>query len=156
MTRDAAPLLLGIAIFLLAAPGLAQNANDPTFGDTRFMFYEGDQHWPTADSAEAISGFAVPIYVGLPTRPYKVLGRIYDPRATGIGVVGRVFAEGLFSESDRQRDCANQARFRGGNAVLVTNDERIISVLGLSRSEVEKTAPLFNHKDKIVLAVSIE
>jgi hypothetical protein len=156
MTRAAALLLFGITMLLFAAPGLAQNTNDPKFGDTRFMFYEGDQRWPTADSAEAISGFAVPIYVGLPTRPYKVLGRIYDPRATGIGIVGRVFAEGLFSESDRQRDCANQARFRGGNAVVVTNDERIVSVLNLTRSEIEGAAPLFDHKDSVVLAVKIE
>ena len=96
--------LLGLALLLPADAGRAQGTGDPKFGDTRFLNYEGDQRWPTAESAESIGGFAVPIYVGLPTRPYKVLGRIYDPRATGIAIVGRAFAEGLFSEADRQRD----------------------------------------------------
>jgi len=156
MLRAVLSLLLASVVLLSAAPGVAQSTSDPKFGDTRFMAYEGDQRWPTAEAAESVSGFSVPIYVGLPTRPYKVLGRIYDPRATGLAVVGRAFAEGLFSEADRQRDCANQARYRGANAVLVTNDQRITSVLGLTKDDVEKSAPLFNHKDSVVLAIKTE
>ena len=56
----------------------------------------------------------MPIYLGLPNRPYKVLGRVYDDRTSGIGVMGRAFSEGLFSERDRQRDCADQAKYRAG------------------------------------------
>jgi hypothetical protein len=85
-----------------------------------------------------------------------VLGRVYDDRTTGIGVVGRAFSEGLFSEKDRQRDVADQAKYRGGDAVLVTSDERIISALGLSREELSKTTPLFQHRDSATLVIKFD
>lgn len=147
-----------LAVLVLACvfPVLAAGQTDPKFGDTRFMSYEGEQRWPTAEHAESMDGFAVPIYVGLPTKKYRVLGRIYDPRTSGISVVGRAFAEGLFPERDRQRDCANQARYRGANAVLVTNDERVLAALALEADEIEDTAPLFQHKNKVVLAIVLD
>ncbi|CAG0968481.1 hypothetical protein MYXO_01161 [Myxococcaceae bacterium] len=147
-------LLAGSAACVDAAS--AVDRSDAAFGDAHFISYEGDQKWPTAPGTETIGSFAVPIYIGLPTRPYRVIGRIYDPRTTGIGVVGRVFAEGLFSEKNRQRDVANQARFRGANAVLVTDDRRVLEALDLSEREVRDTAPLFDHKDKVVLAIELE
>jgi len=134
----------------------AADRGDAHFGDAQFIAYEGEQKWPTASSTETLESYAVPIYIGLPTKHYQVLGRIYDPRTTGIGVVGRAFAEGLFSEKDRQRDVANQAKFRGGNAVLVTSDPRILKALNLTEQEVQKTAPLFEHKDKVVLAIELD
>ena len=153
------PLLAALLLALCTTlPGVAPavDRSDAQFGDAQFIAYEGEQQWPTAASTETIGSYAVPIYIGLPTKRYKVLGRIYDPRTTGIGVVGRAFAEGLFSEKDRQRDVANQAKFRGGNAVLVTDDPRILKTLGLTEREVRKTAPLFEHKDKIVLAIELD
>jgi hypothetical protein len=134
----------------------AADQSDTSFGDAHFIAYEGEQSWPRASSTEAIESYAVPIYIGLPTKRYKVLGRIYDPRTTGLDVVGRAFAEGLFPEKDRQRDVANQAKFRGGNAVLVTSDSRILKVLDLTEEEVRKTAPLFEHKDKVVLVIELD
>ena len=98
----------------------------------------------------------MPIYLGLPNKRYKVLGRVYDDRTTGIGVMTRAFAEGLFSEKDRQRDCADQAKYRGGDALLVTNDERIINALGLSKEELSKTTALFQHKDSATLVIKFE
>jgi len=150
----AAVLLVLCTMLPKAVP--AAGGGDVHFGDTQFIGYEGEQRWPTAASTETIGSEAVPIYIGLPTKRYKVLGRIYDPRTTGIGVVGRAFAEGLFSERDRQRDIANQAKFRGGNAVLVTNDPRILKALNLTEQEIRKTAPLFEHKDKVVLAIELD
>jgi len=153
-------LLLAAMLFALCSmlPKVAPAADrsDARFGDAHFIAYEGEQKWPTASSTEALESYAVPIYIGLPTKRYKVLGRIYDPRTTGIGVVGRAFAEGLFPEKDRQRDVANQAQFRGGNAVLVTSDPRILKVLDLSEQEVQNTAPLFEHKDKVVLVIELD
>jgi hypothetical protein len=92
----------------------------------------------------------------LPNKPYKVLGRVYDDRTTGIGVMTRALAEGLFSERDRQRDCADQAKFRGGDALVVTNDERIIKAFGLSKDELAKTTPLFKNKDSLTLVIKFE
>ena len=126
------------------------------FGDAKFLKYEGSQNWPTGDRTQLISDFSVPIYLSLPNKPYKVMGRVYDDRTTGIGVMNRAFAEGLFSEKDRQRDCADQAKYRGGDAVLVTNDERIISALGLSKDELSKTTPLFQHRDSATLVIKFD
>ena len=126
------------------------------FGDAKFLKYEGTQKWPTGDRSQIISDFSVPIYLSLPNKSYKVLGRVYDDRTTGIGVMNRAFAEGLFSEKDRQRDCADQAKYRGGDALLVTNDERVINALGLSKDELSKTTPLFQHRDSATLVIKFE
>jgi hypothetical protein len=85
-----------------------------------------------------------------------VLGRVYDDRTSGIGIMTRAFSEGLFSERDRQRDCADQAKFRGGDALLVSSDERVMKALGVNRDTLSKTAPLFQHKDSAVLVIKFE
>jgi hypothetical protein len=126
------------------------------FHDAAFARHEGAQDWPTGDRAEVISDFAVPIYLGLPTKPYTVLGRVYDDRTSGIGIMTRAFSEGLFSERERQRDCADQAKFRGGDALLVTSDERVVKALGLSSDQLSKTAPLFQHKGSAVLVIKFQ
>jgi hypothetical protein len=149
-TTMAMAWMVGIGLAAAAAGA----AEDKAFGDAHFMAYEGSvKSWPTGDAAQVIKDYAVPIYIGLPGKKYKVLGRIYDPRKTGIGVIGRGLAEGLFSEKDRQRDCASQAKYRQGDGVLVTKDKKIIEAFGLEAAEIEKTAPLFAHKDKLVLAI---
>src|SRR5262249_47895263 len=143
-------------VLVCASPQAGAQDAGKKFGDAKFLKYEGTQKWPTGDRAQIISDFSVPIYLGLPHKHYKVLGRVYDDRTTGIGVMNRAFAEGLFSEKDRQRDCADQARFRGGDALLVTNDQRILEALGLSRDELSKTAPLFQHKDSAALVIKFD
>jgi len=145
-----------VAVLVCGVASVSAQEAGKKFGDAKFLKYEGTQQWPTGDRAQIISDFSVPIYLTLPGKPYKVLGRVYDDRTTGIGVMNRAFAEGLFSEKDRQRDCADQAKYRGGDAVLVTNDERIISALGLSREELSKTAPLFQHKDSATLVIKFD
>ena len=149
-----AAALVAVLVFGVV-PASAQEAGKK-FGDAKFLKFEGTQKWPTGDRAQIISDFSVPIYLTLPAKPYKVLGRVYDDRTTGIGVMNRAFAEGLFSEKDRQRDCADQAKYRGGDAVLVTNDERIISALGLSKDELSKTTPLFQHRDSATLVIKFD
>ena len=148
-------VVLGL-VALLAGSGVQAQEAGKKFGDAKYLQYEGTQSWPTGDRAQIISDFSVPIYLGLPNKRYQVLGRVYDDRTTGIGVVGRAFSEGLFSEKDRQRDCADQAKYRGGDALLVTSDERIIKALGLGKEELSKTAPLFQHKDSATLVIKFE
>ncbi len=144
-----------ITIFACAGSAAAQDPSKK-FNDAAFIGYEGPQKWPTGQGAQVVSDFAVPIYYGLPNRPYKILGRVYDDRTSGLGVMTRAFAQGLFPERDRQRDCADQAKFRGGDALVVTNDERIIKAFGLSKEDLAKTTPLFDHKDSITLIVKFE
>ena len=150
-----AAALVAVVLLCGAVSASAQEAGKK-FGDAKFLTFEGTQKWPTGDRAQIISDFSVPIYLGLPNKSYKVLGRVYDDRTTGIGVVGRAFSEGLGSEKDRQRDCADQAKYRGGDAVLVTSDERVITALGLSKEELSKTTPLFQHRDSAALVIKFE
>ena len=148
----------GLAVIMILAVGGPTEAQEAgkKFHDAAFIKYEGTQSWPTGTSAQVIPDYAVPIYIGLPGKRYRVLGRVYDDRTTGIGVMTRAFSEGLFSEKDRQRDCADQAKYRGGDALLITNDERVIKALGISREELSKTTPLFQHKDSATLVIKFE
>ncbi len=149
-------LTLLILLGLSAAP-LSQAGDERKFGDAQFIAFQGDQKiWPTGEGTMVIRDYAVPIFIGLPKVKYTVLGRIYDPRTGPFGIVGRGLAEGLFSESDRRRDCARLAQYRGGQALLVTSHERIVKAFNLSLDEIEKTAPLFEHKDKLVLVIKFE
>lgn len=131
-------------------------AGEQDFGDARFLAYQGKQlDWPKAESTQVSSDFAVPIYLNLPGVRYQVLGRIHDPRTSPFGIVGRALAEGLFAERERRRDCAKLAKARGGNAIVVTDHETFLGAFGVSRDEIAKTAPLFDHKDKLVLVVKL-
>ena len=149
-------LLIPLLALVMLTLSCASSGKGGKFGDAAFIGYQGVQRWPTGNSAQVITDFAVPIYIGLPDRHYEVLGRIYDDRRSGVSIVGRAFAEGLFSERDRQRDVAAQAQSRGADAVLITNDDRVINSLGITKEEMEETTPLFNHKDKVTLAIKFE
>lgn len=146
-------LLFGMSLF--PVPQAIQG--DEKFGDTRFTPYEGLQiNWPLAERAQVIQGHAVPVYVGLPKKKYYILGRIHVPHTGGVRVVKRGPDDDLFSEFGRQRDCANQARHQGGNAVLVTSNAKILKTFNLTKEDLEKTAPLLEHKDKLVLVIQFE
>lgn len=149
--------LVMVALGLLVGTALAGDSKEPKFGDTAFMAFAGKQErWPTAKNAQVIKEYSVPIYLGLPDERYQILGRVYDGRTTGVGVIGRGVAKGLFSEKDRQKDCANQAKFRGGSAVVVTKDPKILEAFSLSEEELKKTTPLFDHPDKLVLVIKFK
>ena len=146
-------LLLGMGINPL--PQAAQA--DDKFGDLRFLPYEGLQlNWPMTESAQVNQDHAVPIYVGLPNKKYHILGRIHVPRPDGVTIVKRGPSDDLFPEKSRQRDCANLARHLGGSAVLVTGNANILKAFNLTKEEIEKTAPLSEHKDKLVLVIQFE
>jgi hypothetical protein len=152
MTR----LYLALALLFTASFAPICYAGDETegkFGDTMFVGYEGEQIWPTSANAQVLKDYSVPIYIGLPIRQYQVLGRIIDPRTNVVGEITRAFSEGLFSEKERQRDVANQAKFRGGDAVLVTGDARVLTALHLDKADLAKTTPLFEYKDKVTVVI---
>ena len=143
-------LLLGTSVFPLPQAG----QTDDRFGDTRFAPYVGLQvNWPLAESAQVIPEHAVPIYVGLPQKKYHILGRLHVPPTGGVRGVKNGPSDDLFPERGRQRDCANQARHHGGDAVLVTGNAKILNAFRLTREDLEKTAPLTEHQDKLVLVI---
>lgn len=144
----------GMAWAMTATAKEKKSEKDETkVGDTEFTAYEGSQSWPTSQGGGVNKDFAVPIYIGLPDKGYKVLGRISDKRVSGFGVVDRGFDDAFGKERYRMRNCANQAKQHGADAVLVTDDEKVIKAFNLSKKEVRESAPLFDHEHSIVLAI---
>lgn len=122
-------------------------------GDTEFLAYEGAQSWPTASGTQINKDYSVPIYVGLPDKSYKVLGRISDKRTSGVDVVDKGFDEAFGKEKRRMRNVANQAKAHSADAVVVTDDEKVIKVFNLSKKELHESAPLFDYEHSVVLAI---
>ena len=149
-------VVLGLGAALAASAFAKESKSDKDetkVGDTAFIAYEGAQSWPTAAGSQVNKDYSIPIYMGLPDKSYKVVGRIYDKRTSGLGVVDHAFDEGLGKESHRMRNCANQGKQHGADAILVTDDEKVMKPFNLSKKEVKESAPLFDHENSIVLAI---
>ena len=136
-----------------AAKDDKSDKNETKVGDTAFTSYDGSQSWPTSTNAQINKDYSIPIYLGLPDKSYKVIGRITDKRDEGIEVMDKAFDEGLGSEKHRMRNCANQAKQHGADAVLVSDDEKVIKVFNLTKKELHESTPLFNHEHSVVLAI---
>jgi hypothetical protein len=145
---------LGVAgVMSTAVRAKDSDKNETKVGDTEFTAYEGSQSWPKGKGGGVNKDYAVPIYIGLPDKSFKVLGRISDKRVSGFDVVGRGFDEAFEAEKHRMRNCANQAKQHEADAIIVTDDENAIKAFNLSKKEVRESAPLFDHKHSLVLAV---
>jgi hypothetical protein len=152
----AAAIVVGLCVawtLTVSAGDKDKDSDNDKVGSTAFSAYDGRQSWPTGKGAEVNKDYSVPIYLGLPDRHYKVLGRICDKRESGFDAMGRAFDEGLGSEKHRMRNVANQAKDHGADAVIVTEDDDVIKAFNLSHKEVHRSAPLFKYKHSIVLAV---
>src|SRR5882724_6348097 len=147
-------VVLGVgSVCVLNTVAKDKKSDDEKVGDAEFTAYDGSQSWPTGDKPQINKDYSIPIYIGLPDKSYKVIGRITDKRDEGVEVVGKAFDEGLGSEKHRMRNCANQAKEHGADAVLVTDDEKVIKVFNLSKKELHESTPLFKHPHSIVLAI---
>ena len=146
-------VVLGLCVAWTWAASAKDKDDNDKVGDTAFSAYDGRQSWPTGKNTEVNKDYSVPIYLGLPDKHFKVLGRIYDKRESGFDVMSRAFDEGLGSEKHRMRNVANQAKDHGADAVIVTEDDEVIKAFNLSHKEVHRSAPLFKYKHSIVLAV---
>ena len=77
-----------------------------------FMPYTGaQQNWPTASGAVISTKYAVPVYRGLPPRPYVVLGEVAAEH-------GQTWAWSD-AESEALESAADEAKKRGGDAIIV-------------------------------------
>lgn len=146
-------IIVSICAACVVCATAKDKADDMKVGDTAFTTYGAAQDWPTGTTAITNGEYSIPIYIGLPAKSYKVIGRITDKRDDGIDVVGKAFDEGLGSEKHRMRNCANQARLHGADAVLVTDDDRVIKVFNLTRKELHESTPLFHYEHSVVLAI---
>ncbi|HUI07418.1 MAG TPA: hypothetical protein VL486_10490 [Verrucomicrobiae bacterium] len=148
-------LCVALAWALSAMAKSDEKKDEPKTGDTTVIAYEGRQSWPTSKTAEVIQDYAVPIYKGLPDKAYKVIGRVVDERQEGIEEVGRAFDDAFASRKQRLRVCANQAKLHGGNAVMITDDERVLKALNLTTKDAKKEAPLVHERHSVVLIIKL-
>ena len=146
-------MFLSLSATCVISAAAKDKDDDTKVGDTAFTTYDAAQSWPTGTTAITNGEYSIPIYIGLPAKSYKVIGRITDKRDEGLDVVGKAFDEGLGSEKHRMRNCANQARLHGADAVLVTDDDRVIKVFNLTRKELHESTPLFHYEHSVVLAI---
>jgi len=146
-----------VVLGLCAASALSAAAkdkdDDTKVGDTAFTAYDGAQSWPTGSNPQINKEYSIPIYLSLPDKSFKVVGHITDKRDEGINAVGKAFDEGLGSEKHRMRNVANQAKQHGADAVLVTDDDKVIKVFNLTKKELHESTPLFHYEHSIVLAI---
>lgn len=82
-----------------------------------FMPYTGaQQNWPTASGALVSMKYAVPVYRGLPPRPYVILGAVAASH-------GQTWAWSD-AESEAMASAANEAKARGGDAIILQGSSR--------------------------------
>lgn len=99
---------------ILAAAALAGCA------DTEFIAYSGaQQKWPTAQGSLVDNKLAVPVYYGLPPRPYAVLGELTSEEE----------ARWRWNnpESEAMQEAAKAAQKRGADAVIVMDRDSSVS-----------------------------
>jgi hypothetical protein len=95
-------VVLGLCVawtLAVSAGDKDKDSDNEKVGSTDFSPYDGRQSWSTGKNTEVNKDYSVPICFVWPNRHYKVLGRIYDKRESGIDVVGHAFDEGLGSEN---------------------------------------------------------
>ncbi len=147
------PLML-LGLLLVAWPvWSAEKPDNEKTGGTSFRGYEGEQDWPTGKGAQVLREYSVPIYLGVPDKRFRVLGRIVDDRNDGVEVVGKELGGFFTGERKKLRNIANQARLNGAEAVVITDHPDVVRALGVSDRELKKTSPLGKDRRRAVLAV---
>lgn len=87
---------------------------------TEFLAYSGaQQNWPTAPGAMVAANLAVPVYYGLPSRPYRVLGEIATSK-------GQTWAWSDV-QSEAMTQAADEAKKRGADAIIVISRDASVT-----------------------------
>ena len=87
---------------------------------TEFIAYSGaQQKWPTAPGAMVDGKLAVPVYYGLPPRPYTVLGEIATSQ-------GQTWAWPDV-QSEAMEQAAVEAKKRGADAIIVISRDASVT-----------------------------
>ena len=81
-------VILGLCSACIVGAAAKDKNDDTKVGDTGFTAYSGSQSWPTDTNTQINKEYSIPIYLSLPDKSYKVLGRITDKRDEGLDVVG--------------------------------------------------------------------
>jgi hypothetical protein len=119
-------------------------------GMTGYLAYDGKQdNWPRNSSSLTKVDFAVPAYLGLPPKPYRILGFVVNT-APSLGAQAAL-PEWMWSDETRMANAANQAKEHGGDAIMVTNDPKVVQVFKTLAAGSESTRLLVNSDAEIVV-----
>ena len=135
---------------LITFSGCATPHTTSSKGFTGFLAYEGNQsRWPTSSSALTEVDFAIPVYLGLPPRAYRVVGFVVSSEPLG----SEKLPAWLWSDETRLANACNQARDHGADAILLTKDA---TLTGLMPPEVGRDAQsyrLLANFDGVIVAI---
>lgn len=131
--------------------GCATPHTTSSTGYTAFLAFEGKQsNWPQAPSVLTKMDFAVPAYLGLPPKSYRVIGLIVndEPEISGKGL-----PSWLWTDETRLANACNQAKAHGADAVLVTNDPTLLRALNVQEGPGVKSSRLLTNSDGVIVAI---
>jgi hypothetical protein len=133
------------------AAGCATPYRTRSTGFTGFLAYEGPQsRWPTSASALTQTDFALPVYLGLPAKAYRVVGFVVSAEPLGDE---QKLPGWLWTDETRLANACNQAQRHGADAVVLTKDPTLVNLL---RPEVGRSAEsyrLLTNFDGVIVAI---
>jgi hypothetical protein len=142
--------LLG-AMLAASLSGCATKQPTTSTRYTGFLAFEGNQSsWPQAPSALTKVDFAVPAYLGLPSKSYRIIGLIVNEEPE---IGGKGLPSWLWSDETRLANACNQAKAHGADAVLVTNDPTILRALNVQEGPGVKSSRLLTNYDGVIVAI---
>lgn len=120
-------------------------------GFTDFLAFEGTQaSWPRATSSLVKSDFAVPAYLGLPSKPYRVIGFVVNSEPI-VGDEG--LPAWLWSDETRLANACNRALEHGADAVLLTKDPALVRLLTPPDGHTIQSYRLLTNFDGVIVAI---
>ena len=138
--------LLACSVFGCATPHTTRST-----GFTGFLAFEGTQlNWPRASSSLIKADFAVPAYLGLPSRSYRVIGFVVNTEPE-VGKEG--LPAWLWSDETRLANACNQARDHGADAVLLTKDPVFLRAMNPQEGHPPPAKRLLTNFDGVIVAI---
>jgi hypothetical protein len=131
--------------------GCATTYTTTSKGFTGFLVFDGNQvSWPRASSSLTEVNFALPVYLGLPSKPYRVLGFVVDAEPK---IGDQTLPSWLWTDETRLANACNQAKERGADALLLTNDPTILRAMNATEGPNGKLNRLLTNFDGVIVAI---
>src|SRR6185295_8601648 len=94
--------------------GCATPHSTTSTGMTSYLAYDGKQQsWPRGSSSLIKTDFAVPAYLGLPSKAYNIVGFVVNTEPT---VGGKGLPDWIWNDETRIATACNQARAHSADA----------------------------------------
>ena len=136
---------------LIGLTGCATTYTTASKGFTGFIAYEGNQpKWPTSSSALTEVDFAIPVYLGLPAKSYRVLGFVVSDEPISND---KKLPAWLWSDETRLANACNQAKAYGADAILLTKDPALVSLMSPQAGRDAESYRLLTNFDGVIVAI---